>query len=267
MNVLIEKRVSVRGIIINEVGSIQNEMQSTAIDDYNIRHVNDDEMILHMFQHRGINMGLDDVKMPGFSKGLAYYETVGEPVIIRNSGGRSIVADEGVLSMSLIFRSSQSMYDNYDYYGQFIMDALQPIVTGINIGEISGACCPGKTDMSINGKKFCGTAQRKIKDGVALVCYIHINGDQMRRNQIVKGFYEACESEEIKIDLDAMDSLSNLVGREIAVSEVVTLLENELKKRTESVTYESSIPSREDFHLSVARTQNQNDRYLKEKEA
>lgn len=258
-----EKRLSVKGIIVNELGSVQNELQSTAIDDYNTRHVSEDELILHMFQHRGINMGLDDVKMEKFDKGLEYYRSVGEPVIIRNSGGRSIVADEGVLSMSLVFRSTQSMYDNYDYYGQFIIDALKPIATGIEVGEIEGACCPGKTDMSINGKKFCGTAQRKIKDGVALVCYIHISGDQMRRNQIVKGFYDACESEEIQIDLDAMNSLSNLVGRDISVTEVASLLEAELARRTESIHYESSIPDREDFHLSIERTRNQNERYLK----
>lgn len=254
-----------KGIIINELGNLYNELKSTAIDDFSTRNVEEEEMILHMFQHKGINMGLDDTKLEKFDQGLLYYEKMGESVVIRNSGGRSIVADEGVLSMSLVFRSKKSMHDNYDYYGQFIIDALRPLTQDIKVGEIKGACCPGKTDMSINGRKFCGTAQKKIKDSVALVCYISVNGDQLRRNRLVKGFYDACETDEVIIDLDAMDSLSNLIGYEVSIDQIAKLLEAELARRTLDIVYRNDTELKNGFNRSLEHTTRQNNRYLNNK--
>ena len=69
-----------KGIIINELGNPYNELQSTAIDDFSTRNVEEEEMILHMFQHKGINMGLDDTKLEKFDQGLLYYEKMGESV-------------------------------------------------------------------------------------------------------------------------------------------------------------------------------------------
>lgn len=236
-----------KGIVIDETLLVDDDIQSTAIDEYMIRHVKDDEMVLHMFQHTGINMGYDDLHLKNFEKGLEFYRTQKERVVLRSSGGRSIVADDGVLSLSLIYRSHQSMDENYHFFSQFIMDALRPITKNIDVGEVVGACCPGKTDMSINNKKFCGTAQRKVKDGVALVCYISINGDQDRRNKLIKGFYDACGDDKVFIDENAMDSLSNLLNKTITVEEVVRLFEKQLARHTDVMIYNDDTPKQTGF--------------------
>ncbi|WZU00882.1 hypothetical protein MGH68_15465 [Erysipelothrix sp. D19-032] len=53
-----------KGLIINELGKPENAMHSTAMDDYSVRTVDQDTLILHLFRHEGINMGLDDTKIP-----------------------------------------------------------------------------------------------------------------------------------------------------------------------------------------------------------
>ena len=52
-----------KAIIINEIGQKQDGILSNAIDDYFVRNVKEDEVILHLFQHPGINMGTDDFSM------------------------------------------------------------------------------------------------------------------------------------------------------------------------------------------------------------
>lgn len=247
-----------KGIVIDETKSVANALESTAIDDYTIRNASDQEMVLHMFQHEGINMGYDDLHLENFNHGLKYLKANDERVIIRSSGGRSIVADEGVLNLSLIFKSEMSMDENYEYFSDFIKSALRPLVKEIDVKEIKGACCPGKTDMSINGKKFCGTAQRRVKDTTALVCYISINGDQDRRNKLVKGFYDACETDDVFIDENTMDSLSNLLQKEISVQEVVRLFEKEFSRHTSVMSYQSDIKTKDGYKQALEITMKRN---------
>lgn len=248
-----------KGIVINEIGKEEHALISTAIDDYSMRHINDGEIILHLFQHTGINMGHDDTKIDDFSKGLAYYRSQGYDVTIRNSGGRSVVSDSGVLNMSLIVKSDAGMYENFEYLDQFIRSALAPLTQEIETGEVSGAYCPGKSDMSIHGKKFCGTAQRKRRDVSALVCYIGVNGNQTHRSQIVKGFYDSMSDHAIEINPSSMGTLSSLIGREVSIKEVSELMIKELMRRTESIEHVDFIDTTsDDFKdsLEAARIKN-----------
>ena len=248
-----------KGIIINELNQDFDELTSTAIDDYTIRNLKDDQLVMHLFQHEGINMGYDDLKEENFEKGLDYYRKLNERVILRSSGGRSIVSDKGVLNLSLIFKSEASLYENYDFFRDFIVSALRPLTSDIEEGEIEGACCPGKTDLSINGKKFCGTAQRKVKEGVALVCYISVNGDQRRRNQLVKDFYDACQSNEISIDEEVMDCLSHLLDKEISVETVAKLFEKELSRHTELIMYQTDTTKKAGYKEALQYTLKRNE--------
>lgn len=44
--------------------------------------------------------------------------------------------------------------------------------------EIVGSYCPGSYDLSINGQKFAGISQRRIRNGVAVQIYLCVNGKQ-----------------------------------------------------------------------------------------
>lgn len=230
-----ERRATMRGIIIDEIGQIENALESTAIDAYSLQNVGDEEMILHLFQHHGINMGVDDVRMDDFEKGVQFYQNQGHDVTIRNSGGRSIVADEGVLNMSLIFNSDATMDDNYQYYGDFIRAALRPIASHIDIFKIDGAYCPGDTDMSIDGKKFCGTAQRRSGKRVSMVCYLSVCGNQQIRGELVRDFYAQCRGNVVHVDPTKMESLDILTGYELSPRYIGDLLIHELRNRCDAI--------------------------------
>lgn len=248
-----------KGIYLNELNKKEDSLLSTAFDDYSVRYLPEDTMVLHCFQHSGINMGWDDTRMDHFDRGLAYYEASHIPLMVRNAGGRSIVSDEGVLNMSLTIRTDMSMQEAYTYYENFIKEALSPFTTEIVSGEIIGAYCPGESDLSIRGKKFCGTAQRKRKDVINLVCYISVNGDQQHRSELVKGFYEAMDTDLITINPDTMETLSVLCHQEITPDMVAQSLYRVLQSRCDETEIIDSYPTdTEAFALSLRMTQKNN---------
>jgi len=248
-----------KAIIINEIGQKENALISTAIDDYSLRNLKEDTMVLHLFQHSGINMGIDDLKHENFHTGIQYYKEHNQNITLRQSGGRSIVADKGVLNMSLCFYSKGSVQENYDYYADFIKTAFEPLSTKIKVKEIEGAYCPGSSDMSIDNKKFCGTAQKKLGNKIEMDCYISINGNQKERSMLVKGFYEAMNSSQITIDVNSMESLNVLCNKDISINEAAELLIKEVKKRTSNIIYlEKEDFNQEKFAFSLEHTKRKN---------
>lgn len=225
-----------KAIIINEIGQKQDGILSNAIDDYSVRNVKEDEVILHLFQHPGINMGTDDFFHDDLENGIRYFEKKGMPVFLRQSGGRAIVSDEGVLNMSLIYQSSESYEDSYRYYAKFIQDALSPISKSIEVGMIDGAYCPGTYDLSISGKKFCGTAQKRVGKGIELDSYLSVNGDQTQRTLLISGFYQALGINPFPIHPDFMASLEEFTAS-LEINDVVEMFINEMRRRYDTVKF------------------------------
>lgn len=56
--------------------------------------------------------------------------------------------------------------------------------------EIKNSYCFGDYDLSIDGQKIAGIAQRRIKNGLAVMLYISVNGDQKKRAEMMREFYE-----------------------------------------------------------------------------
>ncbi len=77
--------------------------------------------------------------------------------------------------------------------------------------EIADSYCPGTYDLSIDGKKIAGTAQRRIKDGVAVMMYLSINGDQPARGSLVRRFYQAGLKERFK-SLGAANAAADFIN-------------------------------------------------------
>lgn len=209
-----------KGLIINEINQPENALLSTAIDDYSLKNVQEDTMIFHLFQHEGINMGRDDTRIENFDQGIAYYQSQNVPVTLRQSGGRSIVSDQGVISVSLTYVAKHNdVYRHFSEFGQFISSAFTHLGVTIDTGLIDGAYCPGDSDLSIAGKKFSGTAMKKFKNNVEMDAYIAINGAQLPRTRLVQGFYEAMNFREFAVLDDKMDTLSALSKQEISVEQ------------------------------------------------
>ena len=81
--------------------------------------------------------------------------------------------------------------------------------------------------MSINGKKFAGISQRRVRGGIAVQIYLCVEGSGAERAEMMKTFYERAlkgESTKFKypnIEPNYMASLETLLNREITVQDVM----------------------------------------------
>lgn len=137
-------------------------------------------------------LGMKDTRVENLAAGLATLQQQGYPPVVRNSGGLGVVADDGILNISLILFNHEKKWTTeaaYEEMFALIQQALPELT--IEAREISDSYCPGTYDFSVNGQKIAGTAQRRIKDGIAIMMYLSVNGDQIQRGELVRAFYLA----------------------------------------------------------------------------
>lgn len=201
---------------------------SFAIDDALATSISNGESppAMRLWVHpKTVVLGIPDGRIPYLEDGVQHISSAGYHSMIRNSGGLAVVLDEGVLNISLILSDMKhlSIHDCYEAMVQFIEYMLRDLTNDIKAYEIVGSYCPGDYDLSIDGKKFAGISQRRIKDSAAIQIYLDVNGDSHARAQLVRGFYDVgIKGEETKftyptVDPQVMDSLSNLLGHKLTV--------------------------------------------------
>lgn len=155
-----------------------------------------DQPIIHFWQTSPlVILGMMDTKIGHFDKAVQLFEQYDHDYIVRNSGGLAVISDPGVLNVSLIYPTNDgrlSIDAAYDLMLQFIRDTFYPHFTDKEIlaFEITNSYCFGDYDLSIDGRKIAGISQRRIKNGVAVMLYISVNGDQPKRAEMLKEFYE-----------------------------------------------------------------------------
>ncbi|MDN7244808.1 lipoate--protein ligase family protein [Planococcus shenhongbingii] len=173
-------------------------------------------------------LGIQDHRLPNIEAGMDYLKAHGYVPIVRNSGGLAVVLDAGVLNISLVVSEKEQAIDisaGYDMMLELVQ-ALFPEAP-IEAYEIVGSYCPGSYDLSIGGRKFAGISQRRIRRGIAVQVYLCVEGSGAQRAELIRGFYEAgLSGEQTKfaypeIKPEVMASLSELLGKEITVQEVV----------------------------------------------
>lgn len=150
--------------------------------------------ILHFWQTPPlVILGMMDTKISHFKQALSVIEESKHDYIIRNSGGLAIVSDPGILNVSLIYPSDTNRItidEGYNYMLDFIQQTFYPeYAKEIKAYEITNSYCFGDYDLSIDGKKIAGISQRRIKNGVAIMIYISIKGNQEERASLLKEFY------------------------------------------------------------------------------
>jgi octanoyl-[GcvH]:protein N-octanoyltransferase len=189
--------------------------------------------------HNTIVLGIQDTKLPNLQAGIQFLNEQGFQVIVRNSGGLAVVLDEGVLNISLILPETEKGIDinrGYDTMWHLIQNMFADYPQQIEAREIVGSYCPGSYDLSIQGKKFAGISQRRLKKGVAVQIYLCVNGSGNERAQLIKNFYEiAKQGEPIKytppeVVPEVMASLSELYGIPFTISDLMLKLLQQLKK-------------------------------------
>ncbi|TFB19209.1 lipoate--protein ligase family protein [Filobacillus milosensis] len=184
-------------------------------------------------------LGIPDSRLPYLDEGIRFLEEQGYEVIVRNSGGLAVVLDEGVLNISLVFPDAKDfdIHDGYDAMVDFIQWLFEEENLPIKAYEIEQSYCPGSYDLSIEGKKFAGISQRRVKNGSAVQIYLDVEGKGEERAQLLKTFYDyALKGEPTKfkypsIDPSVMSSLEQLFKKPLNVQQVIDRIEKKLSKR------------------------------------
>lgn len=265
------KQTMWRFIDQSSVGPSFSALQSFAMDD-TLCHMSGlglTDAVARAWVHQDtVVLGIQDSRLPFLEKGIDYLNEMGQSVIIRNSGGLAVVLDKGVLNISLVFTEEQRKIEidrGYETMVTLIRDMFKEYDQNIEAKEIVGSYCPGSYDLSINGKKFAGISQRRIRKGVAVQIYLCINGSGSKRAEMIKHFYEIAKNDvETKfqyptIQPNVMASLSELLGVELSVQEVIQKLLQSLHEHSEQIyTKPLSEKESEMYQLYLKRMEERN---------
>lgn len=232
----------------SSLGPQFHALQSFAMDDTlctTVGNGNSAATMRSWVHHNTIVLGIQDTRLPHLREGMEFLKNKGFHVIVRNSGGLAVVLDEGVLNVSLLFRETEKGIDidlGYDTMWHLVKEMLKDYNVTIEAKEIVGSYCPGSYDLSIDNKKFAGISQRRIRGGVAVQIYLCADRSGSERAALVRDFYNlAIQGEETRFTYpeiipSTMASLSELLGEEITVGDLMMRLLQTLKKFTNKLT-------------------------------
>ncbi|MGM9985888.1 MAG: biotin/lipoate A/B protein ligase family protein [Bacillaceae bacterium] len=219
-------------------------MQSFAIDDSLCTIVGNgtSPSVARFWVHAPtIVLGIQDTRLPHLQDGISFLREHGYDVIVRNSGGLAVVLDDGILNLSLLFKEQEgtiSINEGYDTMYALIKEALKDFHVDIQAYEIKGSYCPGSYDLSIDGKKFAGISQRRIRGGIAVQIYLCVNGSGANRATLIKNFYEQSKKDSPTrydvpaIEPNVMASLTELLNKELTIVDMQLLLLQALQKHS-----------------------------------
>lgn len=209
----------------------RSPLESFAMDDTLCHLVGQDmsNTTIRTWVHEdSVVLGIQDHRLPHIDQGMAKLRANGYEPIVRNSGGLAVVLDTGVLNISIVIDETTPLSINaaFDLMVAFIRALFPQIAHKIEAYEIVGSYCPGSYDLSIDGKKFAGISQRRMKNGIAVQIYLCVEGSGSKRAELIREFYAAgLQGEETKfqypiITPHVMASLQELTGERITVREV-----------------------------------------------
>lgn len=137
-------------------------------------------------------LGINDRHLPKLSAGLNRLTHHQYDYFLRNSGGLAVISDPGVLNISLFIPDGQQKLTVDNAY-EVIANLIKQTFPTLQIAtyEITNSYCPGKYDLSVNGQKIAGIAQRRTNHAVVLMLYLSVTGDQDARSSVVADFYRA----------------------------------------------------------------------------
>jgi Lipoate-protein ligase A len=182
---------------------------------------------LHFWQfEQTFILGMKDTRVNYFDQGIKNIQQNHYVPVIRNSGGLGVIADQGVLNISLIFPKTEAMTTDaaYEWMSQITAQAFPEL--NIEAYEIVDSYCPGTFDLSVDGKKIAGIAQRRSKQGIAVMMYLSVNGDQEQRGAVVREFYRAGLKEHFDtdgypaVDPTCMTTLADLLQQPLTIDAV-----------------------------------------------
>ncbi|MDI2587821.1 lipoate--protein ligase family protein [Psychrobacillus sp. NEAU-3TGS] len=193
-------------------------------------------------------LGIQDHRLPFVEEAQDFLRTQGYIPIVRNSGGLAVVLDDGVLNISIVLSEQAQSVDisaGYDVMLTFIRLLFPEAEGKIEAYEIVGSYCPGSYDLSIDGKKFAGISQRRLRQGIAVQIYLCVEGSGSERAELIRQFYEiGVQGEETKftypvIKPEVMASLNELLNESFTVQDIVIRVQQVLQQLSTKIVSQS----------------------------
>jgi lipoate-protein ligase A len=119
-----------------------------------------------------------ETRLPGFGVAARLSEEAGFPVLVRNSGGGAVAANDGSISFSLTFPVEdlrRGLYDRYTEGVNLVVAALAKLGVAAEAGEVEGEFCPGAYSVrsgGYSGTKVAGLAQRVTRQAARVEALI-----------------------------------------------------------------------------------------------
>lgn len=108
-------------------------------------------------------LGMKDTRVDHLKAGVKVLKENHYDLVIRNAGGLGVISDKGILNISWIFpKGNTSIDQGYERMLTLIQNAFPELT--IQAYEISHSYCPGKFDLSVDGKKnrrYCSTSGKR----------------------------------------------------------------------------------------------------------
>ena len=122
-----------------------------------------------------------ETRLPGFESAVRAAEDLGFPVLVRNSGGGTVAANEGSISFSLTFPVEDLRHGLYERYAEgvdLVAAALRRVDVVAEGGEVEGEFCPGAYSVRSGGSqgvKHAGLAQRVTRRAARLEALVLVS--------------------------------------------------------------------------------------------
>lgn len=120
--------------------------------------------VIRLWQNSpGLVLSRYDTRHPGFEEIRDYFSTINIPFFIRSSGGTVVPHGPGVLNVSLVFSSGKkqiTLGESYFILCSLVGDVLASLGINCDVSKVEGAFCDGRYNLTIQGRKVGGTAQR-----------------------------------------------------------------------------------------------------------
>lgn len=157
--------------------------------------------LLHLWRHkRALVLGLRDRRLPRAAEAMEAFRAEGVSVMVRNSGGAAVPLDAGVLNVTMVVPvpGAVGIRRAFAAMAEWVRLAVSRLDSRLRvmIGEVSGAYCPGDFDLSVNGRKFCGIAQRRKLGACAVQAFIVAEGEGAALAERAARFYRMAAGEE-----------------------------------------------------------------------
>lgn len=137
-----------------------------------------------------------ETRLPGFGEAARLAEESGFPVLVRNSGGGAVAANEESISFSLTYPVKdlrRGLYDRYTEGAEIVVAALSKLGVAAEAGEVEGEFCPGAYSIrtgGYSGTKVAGLAQRVTRRAARLEALILVTQTAELRG-VLELFYGA----------------------------------------------------------------------------